>query len=126
MTAESLKNSISNFNVKTLQEIVNLNLHDFGIFLELEPDEEEEAKLEQNIQVALQNGGIQLDDAIDVRQIKNIKLANQMLKVKRKIKEARDIQVQQSNIQAQADAQASTAEKTAICLLYTSPSPRDH
>ena len=114
LTAESLKNSISNFNVKTLQEIVNLNLHDFGIFLELEPDEEEEAKLEQNIQVALQNGGIQLDDAIDVRQIKNIKLANQMLKVKRKIKEARDIQVQQSNIQAQADAQASTAEKTAM------------
>ena len=114
LTAESLKNSISNFNVKTLQEIINLNLHDFGIFLELEPDEEEEAKLEQNIQVALQNGGIQLDDAIDVRQIKNIKLANQMLKVKRKIKEARDIQVQQSNIQAQADAQASTAEKTAM------------
>ena len=114
LTAESLKNSISNFNVKTLQEIVNLNLHDFGIFLELEPDEEEEAKLEQNIQVALQNGGIQLDDAIDVRQIKNIKLANQMLKVKRKIKEAKDIQVQQSNIQAQADAQASTAEKTAM------------
>ena len=114
LTAETLKNSISNFNVKTLQEIVNLNLHDFGIFLELEPDEEEEAKLEQNIQVALQNGGIQLDDAIDVRQIKNIKLANQMLKVKRKIKEARDIQVQQSNIQAQADAQASTAEKTAM------------
>ena len=62
----------------------------------------------------MQNGGIQLDDAIDVRQIKNIKLANQMLKVKRKIKEARDIQVQQSNIQAQADAQASTAEKTAM------------
>ena len=114
LTANSLKNSISTFNIKTLEQIISLNLHDFGIFLELEPDEEEQAKLEQNIQIALQAGGIQLDDAIDIRQIKNIKLANQMLKIKRKRKEARDIEVQQSNIKAQAEAQASTAEKTAM------------
>ena len=114
LTANSLQNSISVFNVKTLQNLVNLNLHDFGIFLELEPDEEEQAKLEQNIQIALQNGGIQLDDAIDVRQIKNLKLANQMLKIKRKRKERRDIEVQQSNIAAQGQAQAETAEKTAM------------
>ena len=114
LTAESLKNSISVFNVKTLKEIDDLNLFDFGIFLELEPDEEEQAKLEQNIQVALQSGGIDLDDAIDVRQIKNIKLANQMLKIKRKRKLAIDQQNQQANIKAQADAQAETAEKTAM------------
>jgi len=114
LTANSLQNSISVFNVKTLQNLVSLNLHDFGIFLELEPDEEEQAKLEQNIQIALQNGGIQLDDAIDVRQIKNLKLANQMLKIKRKRKERRDIEVQQSNIAAQGQAQAETAEKTAL------------
>ena len=114
LTAESLKNSISSFNVKTLEQIEALNLHDFGIFLELEPDEEEQAKLEQNIQVALQNNGIDLDDAIDVRQIKNLKLANQMLKIKRKRKQKQDMEIQQSNIQAQAAAQAETAEKTAM------------
>jgi len=114
LTAESLKNSISLFNVKTLEEIGDLNLHDFGIFLELEPDEEEQAKLEQNIQVALQNGGIDLDDAIDLRQIKNLKLANQMLKSKRKQKMIRDQEAQQANIAAQADAQAQTAERTAV------------
>jgi len=114
LTAESLKNSISTFNVKTLEEVSDLNLHDFGIFLELEPDEEEQAKLEQNIQVALQNGGIDLDDAIDIRQIKNLKLANQMLKIKRKKKQKEDMAIQQSNIQAQAAAQAETAEKTAM------------
>ena len=114
LTASSLQNSISTFNIKTLENLVDLNLHDFGIFLELEPDEEEEAKLEANIQVALQNGGIDLDDAIDIRQIKNLKLANQMLKIKRKRKQQQDIKIQQSNIQAQADAQASTAEKTAM------------
>ena len=99
LTAESLKNSISSFNVKTLEQISALNLHDFGVFLELEPDEEEQAKLEQNIQVALQNNGIDLDDAIDVRQIKNLKLANQMLKIKRKRKQKQDMEIQQSNIQ---------------------------
>ncbi len=114
LTANSLTNSISTFNVKTLETLTTLNLHDFGIFLELEPDEEEQAKLEQNIQVALQNGGIDLDDAIDIRNIKNLKLANQMLKIKRKKKLAQDQANQQANIQAQASAQAETAEKTAM------------
>ena len=114
LTKAALQNSISTFNIKTLEEIVNLNLHDFGIFLELEPDEEEEAQLEQNIQVALQAQGIDLEDAIDLRQIKNLKLANQMLKIKRKAKNAEDQANQQANIQAQAAAQADTAEKTAL------------
>ena len=114
LTKSSLQNSISTYNIKTLSEIVNLNLHDFGIFLELEPDEEEQAKLEENIQVALKSGGIDLEDAIDLRQIKNLKLANQMLKIKRKAKGKQDQQAQQANIQAQAQAQAETAEKTAM------------
>ena len=114
LTAESLKNSISTYNVETLQQVVDLNLYDFGIFLELEPDDEEQAKLEENIQVALGQGGIDLEDAIDLRQIKNLKLANQMLKVKRKQKAIQDQANQQANIQAQAAAQAETAEKTAM------------
>ena len=114
LTRSALQNSISTFNIKTLDEVVNLNLHDFGIFLELEPDEEEQAKLEANIQVALQQGGIDLEDAIDLRNIKNLKLANQMLKVKRKAKAKQDQANQQANIAAQGQSQASTAEKTAM------------
>jgi len=114
LTRSALQNSISTFNIKTLDEIVNLNLHDFGIFLELEPDEEEEAQLENNIQVALQQGGIDLEDAIDIRGIKNLKLANQMLKIKRKAKAKQDQANQQANIAAQGKSQADTAEKTAM------------
>ena len=114
LTAEALTNSISNYNVNTLMEVSNLNLHDFGIFLELEPDEEEQQQLEQNIQVALQGGGIDLEDAIDLRQIKNLKLANQMLKIKRKSKGKQDQENQQANIRAQADANADSAEKIAM------------
>ena len=114
LTRSALQNSISTFNIKTLDEIVNLNLHDFGIFLELEPDDEEQAQLENNIQVALQQGGIDLEDAIDIRGIKNLKLANQMLKIKRKAKAKQDQANQQANIAAQGQSQADTAEKTAM------------
>ena len=114
LTAESLVNGISNYNVNTLTEISNLNLHDFGIFLELEPDEEEQAQLEQNIQVALQQGGIDLEDAIDLRQIKNLKLANQMLKIKRKAKGKQDQKNALEQAEAQAQAQADAAEKIAM------------
>tara|TARA_R110000803_G_scaffold60293_1_gene119425 strand:- start:868 stop:3273 length:2406 start_codon:yes stop_codon:yes gene_type:complete len=114
LTANSLKNSITHFNVATLDSIKELNLHDFGIFLELEPDEEQKAQLEQNIQVALQSGGIDLEDAIDIRQVKNLQLANEILKTRRKEKAAVAQQAQQANIQAQAQANAQLAEQTAM------------
>jgi len=114
LTLNSLRSSISTYNVGTLKEIENLNLHDFGIYLQLEPEEEEKAQLEQNIQMALQQGGIDLEDAIDIRQIKNLKLANDLLKQKRKKRQAMEQQQAQANIQAQADANAQTAERAAM------------
>jgi len=113
LTLNALKNSISTYNVGTLSEIQNLSLHDFGIFLELEPEEEEKAMLEQNIQMSLQQGGIDLEDAIDIRQVKNLKLANQMLKQKRKQKQKQMQEAQQANIQAQANANAEASERQA-------------
>ncbi len=113
LTANALKQSISTFDTETLREIDHLSLHDFGIFLDLEPDEEEKAQLEQNIQVALSGGGIDLEDAIDIRQIRNLKLANQLLKQKRKQKQQRDQQIQERQIQLTAAANADAAEKAA-------------
>ena len=111
LTANALNQSITVFNSKTLDGLKQLNLHDFGIFLDLEPDEEEKAQLEQNIQVALSSGGIDLEDAIEIRQIRNLKLANQMLKMKRKrkLQRERQMQAEMSQQQAQANAQASQA-----------------
>jgi hypothetical protein len=114
LTKQSLIESISISNVETLKEIENLNLHDFGIYLELEPEEEEKAQLEQNIQVALQSGGIDLEDVIDLRQIRNLKLANQSLKYRRKKKLERDQANQQANIQAQGQANAQASEAAAL------------
>jgi len=114
LTKEALINSISTFNVNTLEEIENICMHDFGIFLELEPDAEEQSQLEQNIQVSLKAGGIDLEDAIDIREVNNIKLANQLLKLKRKEKIEADQKRSQANIQAQAQANAKASEAAAL------------
>jgi len=117
LTENALTNAISTFNTKTLEELINLQLHDFGIYLELEPEDEEKALLEQNIQVALQTQVIALSDAIDIRDIKNIKLANQFLKMRQSQKIKREQEQQQANIQAQAQANAESAEKAAMADL---------
>ena len=103
-TKEAFIQAIGAHNVATLEELKDLYLHDFGIFIELLPDEEEKAILENNIQAALAQKTIDLDDAIDLREVRNIKLANQLLKVKRKKKIERDQKMQQQNIQAQSQA----------------------
>ena len=113
LTLNSLKSSISTYNVGTLAEIQNLNQHDFGIYLKLEPEEEEKQMLEQNIQMALQQNSIDLEDAIDIRQVKNLKLANDVLKQKRKTRAKEQQAQQQQMMQAQEQAKAQAAQATA-------------
>ena len=90
-----------------------LHLYDFGIFIELQPDEEEKQTLENNIQMALQQKIIDLDDAIDIRQVKNLKMANQLIKYKKKKKMERDQALQQQNIEAQSKSQQEAAQAAA-------------
>jgi len=103
-TKDAFIQAIGTHNVATLEEMSNLHLYDFGIFIDLAPDEEEKMMLENNIQMALQQQSIELEDAIEVRDIKNLKLANQLLKLRRKKKAVKDEELQQRNIQAQAQA----------------------
>ena len=112
-TRDAFIHAIGAHNVATLEELKELYLYDFGIFIELQPDEEEKMLLENNIQVALSQQSIDLEDAIDVREIKNLKLANQLLKIRRKKKIARDQQISKENIQAQAEANAQAQQVAA-------------
>jgi len=102
---DDFANAIGKYNVSILNEIKELYIYDFGIFIEISPDEEQKAQLEANIQMALSKGDINLEDAIDIREIKNIKLANQLLKVKRKAQEDREERLQMQK-QAMAAQQA--------------------
>ena len=112
-TKDAFIQAIGVHNVATLEEMSNLHLYDFGIFIQLLPDEEEKAMLENNIQMAIQQKNIELEDAIDLREIKSIKLANQLLKIRRKKKEERDRTLQMENIQAQAAANTQSAQSAA-------------
>ena len=114
LTKESLINNLNIFNVNALEQVEKLNLFEFGLFLELEPEEEEKAMLEQNIQMAIQQNQIYLEDAIDLREIKNVALANQVLKYKRIRKQEADQKAQQAQVQAQAQANAQAAEQIAM------------
>ena len=110
-TKDAFVQSIGRHNVGTLEELKGLHLYDFGIFIELQPDDEEKAMLENNIQMALQQQLIELADAIDLREIKNIKLANQLLKIRRKKKQDKDQAIQERNmkLQSQTNQQAAQA-----------------
>ena len=110
---------IGKYNLSIIEDIKNLYLYDFGIFIELMPDEEQKAMLEQNIQMALSKENISLEDAIDIREIANIKMANQLLKVKRKAKQDRESQQMQQQQQMQAEMQASAQQAAAQMAMQT-------
>src|SRR5210317_1856838 len=110
-TRKSFIQAIGKSNVGTLEEIKHLQLHDFGVFLELTPDEEEKQLLENNIQMSLQKEQINLEDAIDIREIKNIKLANQLLKVRRRKKLQQDQESQLIQIENDLEMQKMQQEK---------------
>ena len=112
-TKDAFIQAIGVHNMATLEEISKLHLYDFGIFITLQPDEEEKAILENNIQMALQQQSIELEDAIDLREIKNIKLANQLLKIRRTKKQERDRRLQLENIQAQSQSNTQAAQASA-------------
>lgn len=105
---DDFANKIGKYNVGVLDQIKDLYIYDFGIFIEVSPDEEEKAQLEANIQMALSKGDINLEDAIDIREVKNLKLANQLLKVKRIKKQEREekMQMQMQAMQAQQNLKA--------------------
>jgi len=109
-TADAFVQQIGAHNVATLSEMKELHLYDFGIFIELTPDDEEKQMLEQNIQMALQQKLIELADAIDLREIKNIKLANQVLKIRRAKKLEKDQAAQKQNIESQSQANQQAAQ----------------
>jgi hypothetical protein len=111
--AERFINQIGRYNVDILAEISNLYLHDFGVYIEVSPDEEEKAQLEANIQMALSRDQITLEDAIDIRELRNIKLANELLKVKRKTKEQMDMQREQQRMQMQTESNIQSSQAAA-------------
>jgi len=112
-TKDAFIQQIGAHNVATLDEMKELHLYDFGIFIDLMPDEEEKQVLENNIQMAIQQKSLDIDDAIDIRAVKNLKMANQLIKYKKKKKLEREQAMSEQNIKAQGESQQQTAQAAA-------------
>ena len=104
----ALGNDLEN-NIEMMEE---LPLRSFGMFIEVAPDEEEKAILEQNIQISLSQQQLRIEDAIAVRRIKNAKLANQMLILKRKKMQEEQQKIAEQNAQMNAQVQQQSAQST--------------
>ena len=76
-------NVIGDSSMHSIDMMKKLSIHEFGITLDVAPSEEEKQMMEQNIQVSLAQKELRLEDAIMIRSIKNIKMANQMLVLRR-------------------------------------------
>ena len=109
--AEEFAMQIGNNNIEILKDIMEFPLRSFGIFIEVAPDQEEKEMLEMNIQIALKNQSIELEDVIDIRNMKNIKMANELLKFrrKRKVAEAQKAEESRMNMQASVNQQSQEA-----------------
>ena len=112
-TREQLIHQIGSHSTDILDDIADLYLHDFGVHIEVAPDEEEKAQMEANIQVALQRDQITLEDAIDIRELKNVKLANELLKVKRKNKDKQDQEREMQKMEAQTQSNIQSSQAAA-------------
>jgi hypothetical protein len=100
-------------NMKLLNSFQDLPMYNFGIRVVSEMNDVEKAYLEQNIQIALSQKEIDLEDAIAVRQLKDVDQAEQLLIIRRKKRIKQQQQMAQQNMMAQSQANAQAAQASA-------------
>ena len=102
--------AIGKSNMDVLSSFGDLPMYNFGIKVQTEMDETEKAYLEQNIQVALSQKEIDLEDAIAVRQLKDVDQAERLLIIRRKKRMSKQQEIAQQNSQMQAQMNQATAQ----------------
>jgi hypothetical protein len=110
------ENAIGKENMSVLSSFSNLPMYNFGVQVVKEMEDQDRAYLEQNIQMSLQQKEIDIEDAISIRNVKDINQAERLLVVRRKKRMAKqqEIAAQNSQMQAQqaqAAAQAASQAK---------------
>lgn len=110
-TKDDFIRKIGSGSVTNLEYFKDMHLRDFAIYLEMSPDEEDKAKLEQDIQIEIKNGFLGVEDKIDILNISNLKYANEILKIRKKkyIKEQQERKMQEIEAQKKANIESSQA-----------------
>ncbi len=104
------ENAVGKENMSVLSSFRNLAMYNFGVTVVKDMEEAERQYLEQNIQVALGQREIDLEDAIAVRQLKDLGQAERLLIVRRKKRMATNQQIAQQNSAQQAQVQQQSAQ----------------
>ena len=107
---KAYERAIGESNMKVLSSFEDLPMYNFGVKVQTEMDDTEKAYLEQNIQVALAQKEIDLEDAIAVRQLKDVDQAERLLIIRRKKRMRLQQQIAQQNSQMQAQMNQATAQ----------------
>ena len=105
--------AIGKTNMKVLNSFKDLPMYNFGVQVMTDLNDRDRQYLEQNIQIALAQKEIDLEDAIAVRGIKDVDQAERLLVIRRKKRIAQMQAMQQANIQAQAQANAQASQASA-------------
>jgi hypothetical protein len=105
--------AIGEFNMKAIEVSKDVTMADYGIMIEPLPDDEQKALLEQNIQMSIQQQALRLEDAIMIRNVTNIKLANQLLMIRRKKYAEEAAKAAQENAKANAEQQQASVQAAA-------------
>jgi len=112
-TEKDLQRRLGSDNLDVIKSIKSIPLRDFATYIELSPDDEQKERLEANIQQEMVNGTLWIEDAIDIRGISNIKLANQVLKLKKKKRLEAMQQQKQSDMEMQTQSNVDSANAAA-------------
>jgi hypothetical protein len=103
--------AIGEMNMSAIEVTRDVSLYEFGLIIEAEPNEEDKAKLDNSIDQSLAQKELRLEDAILVRSIKNMKLANQLLILRRRKYMEDQMMQAQAQSQANAEQQAMAAQQ---------------
>jgi len=107
---KAYERAIGKSNMKVLSSFGDLPMYNFGVKVQTEMDETEKSYLEQNIQIALSQKEIDLEDAMAVRQLKDVDQAERLLIIRRKKRMALNQQMAQQNSQMQGQMNAQVAQ----------------
>ena len=101
-------NAIGESNMGVLNSFKDLPMYNFGVMVVRDMEDKDKEYLEQNIQMAIQQGQIDLEDAMAVRNMKDINQAERLLVLRRKkrMKAQQDQAAQNSQTQSQSAMQA--------------------
>lgn len=115
MSVEGYLRSLGGNTLKFIRVSPNVAMHEYGIFLEDKPTDDQRAMLLQQVTASQVNGLLDIEDSIIIQNTDNLKVAQQLLayKIKKRRKEEQEKAMQMQQMNAQVQQQSAAAAEQA-------------